>query len=71
LFCFEAHFQEFWHGSLRPGNTTAATGAVAFLKACLAKVPSGIAKSRIRFRMDSMDNGLSVSSTKQDADMLL
>jgi hypothetical protein len=53
LFCFEAHFQEFWHGSLRPGNTTAATGAVAFLKACLAKVPSGIAKSRIRFRMDS------------------
>ncbi len=53
LFCFEAHFQEFWHGSLRPGNTTAATGAVAFLKACLAKVPSDIAKSRIRFRMDS------------------
>ncbi len=53
LFCFEAQRQEFWHGSLRPGNTTAATGAVAFLKACLAKVPSDIAKSRIRFRMDS------------------
>ena len=28
LLCFEAHRQEFWHGSLRPGNTVAATGAV-------------------------------------------
>jgi hypothetical protein len=53
LLCFEAHFQEFWHGSLRPGNTVAATGAVAFLKVCLAKVPKDIATSRIRLRMDS------------------
>ena len=53
LLCFEAHFQEFWHGSLRPGNTVTSTGAVAFLKICLAKVPQEIARSRIRFRMDS------------------
>lgn len=53
LLCFEAHFQEFWHGSLRPGNTVASTGAVAFLKVCLAKVPKEITRSRIRFRMDS------------------
>jgi len=53
LLCFEACFQEFWHGSLRPGNTVAATGAIPFIKRCLEKVPSTIAKSRIRFRMDS------------------
>lgn len=53
LLCFEAHRQEFWHGSLRPGNTVAATGAVPFLRICLAKVPSGIARSRIRVRGDS------------------
>jgi len=53
LLCFEACFQEFWHGSLRPGNTVAMTGAIPFIRVCLAKVPSTIAKSRIRFRMDS------------------
>lgn len=53
LFCFEAHWQEFWHGSLRPGNTVAVTGAIPFLKVCLAKVPTTLARSRIRFRMDS------------------
>jgi len=53
LLCFEAHLQEFWHGSLRPGNTVAATGAVPFIKVCLSKVPKTIARSRIRFRADS------------------
>jgi hypothetical protein len=53
LLCFEAHLQEFWHGSLRPGNTVAATGAVAFIKVCLSKAPSSMARSRIRFRGDS------------------
>jgi hypothetical protein len=53
LLCFEQTFQEFWHGSLRPGNAGASTGAVPFMKVCLAKVPSTIARSRIRFRMDS------------------
>jgi hypothetical protein len=53
LLCFEATLQEFWHGSLRPGNAGAATGAVPFIKVCLAKAPSSIARSRIRFRMDS------------------
>jgi hypothetical protein len=53
LLCFEAHRQEFWHGSLRPGNTVAATGAVPFLRVCLAKVPRGLARSRLRVRADS------------------
>jgi hypothetical protein len=53
LLCFEAYFHEFWHGSLRPGNAASSTGAVPFIKVCLAKVPPTIARSRIRFRMDS------------------
>jgi hypothetical protein len=53
LFCFEAHRQEFWHGTLRPGNASSSTGIIAFLQICLAKAPSDIARSRIRFRMDS------------------
>lgn len=53
LLAFESRFQEFWHGSLRPGNAGASTGAVPFIKVCLAKVPRNIPKSRIRFRLDS------------------
>jgi hypothetical protein len=53
LFCFESHWQEFWHGTLRPGNAASATGAIAFFKTCLDKAPQDIARSRIRFRMDS------------------
>lgn len=53
LLCFESHFQEFWHGSLRPGNAGTSTGVLAFLQICLKKVPKTIARSRIRFRMDS------------------
>jgi len=53
LLCFESRFQEFWHGSLRPGNAASSTGAIPFIRICLAKVPQTIARSRIRFRMDS------------------
>lgn len=53
LLCFEAGFHEFWHGSLCPGNAGASTGAVPFLKVCLAKVPSSIPRRRIRFRVDA------------------
>lgn len=53
LLCFEAHLQEFWHGSLRPGDAATSTGAVPFLTRCLAKVPKTIARSRIRVRADS------------------
>jgi hypothetical protein len=51
--CFEAYHQEFWHGSLRPGNTSANTGVIFFLQRCLAKVPTDMARSRIRARADS------------------
>ena len=53
LLCFEALMQEFWHGSLRPGNVNAVSGAPACIKACLEKVPGNIARSRIRFRADA------------------
>lgn len=53
LLCFEAHRQEFWHGSLRPGDAAANTGVVPFLQRCLDKVPSHIARSRIRVRADA------------------
>lgn len=53
LLCFEAHGQEFWHGSLRPGDTAANTGARGLVARCLAKVPSKIAYRRIRFLADA------------------
>jgi hypothetical protein len=51
--CFEAYRQEFWHGSLRPGDTSANSGVVFFLQRCLAKVPPGMPRARIRVRADS------------------
>ncbi len=53
ILCFEGHGQEFWHGSLRPGDTASNTGARFMVKCCLEKVPSSIARSRIRFLADS------------------
>lgn len=53
LLAFESHCQEFWHGSLRPGDAGAPTGAIPFMKVCLAKVPKPIPRSRIRFRLDA------------------
>lgn len=53
LLCFEGHGQEFWHGSLRPGDAGSNTGARHFVKRCLEKVPSSIARSRIRFLADA------------------
>lgn len=53
LLCFESQRQEFWHGSFRPGNIVPKTGAVRFMERCLAKVPSTLARSRVRVRADS------------------
>ena len=53
ILCFEAHGQEFWHGSLRPGDTATNTGARFMVRRCLEKVPSHIARSRIRFLADA------------------
>lgn len=53
ILCFEAHGQEFWHGSLRPGDAASNTGARFLLKRCLEKVRSSIARSRIRILADS------------------
>lgn len=53
LLCFEAHGQEFWHGSLRPGDAASNTGARKVVEVCLRKVPSTIARSRVRLLADS------------------
>ena len=53
ILCFEAHGQEFWHASLRPGDAAANTGARSFVTRCLEKVPSHVARSRIRLLADS------------------
>jgi hypothetical protein len=53
ILCFEGHGQEFWHGSLRPGDAGSNTGARHFVKRCLDKVPVSIARSRIRFLADA------------------
>jgi hypothetical protein len=53
LLCFEAHGHQFWHGSLRPGDASANTGAVDFVRRCLAKVPATLARGRVRWRADS------------------
>jgi hypothetical protein len=53
ILCFESHGQEFWHGSLRPGDAASNTGARFMVQRCLEKVPSHLARSRIRFLADS------------------
>jgi hypothetical protein len=53
ILCFEGHGQEFWHGSLRPGDAGSNTGARHFVRRCLDKVPSSIPLSRVRILADS------------------
>jgi len=53
LLCFEAQGGQFWHGSLRPGNTTANTAVLAFLERCRAKIPAGMHRARVRLRADA------------------
>lgn len=53
ILCFEGHGQEFWHGSLRPGDAGSNTGARHFVRRCLDKVPSSIPYARIRFLADA------------------
>lgn len=53
ILCFEEHGQEFWHGSLRPGDAASNTGARSFVQRCLDKVPSHLARARIRILADA------------------
>ncbi len=42
LLCFEGRTKDFWHGELRPGDAHTASGTLELLKACFAKVPTGV-----------------------------
>lgn len=39
LLCFEGQTKDFWHGLLRPGDTSSMTDAVTFVRTCLEKLP--------------------------------
>ena len=39
LLCFESRSKDFWHGLLRPGNTSSMTDAISFMRTCLEKLP--------------------------------
>jgi len=53
LLAFESHLKISLHGELRPGNATNKSEAVQFMKIALKKVPSTIARSRVRVRADA------------------
>jgi hypothetical protein len=52
LYCYEQAAGEFWNGVLRPGKAPATAGIEPFLQNCLAKIPSGMPRTRVRFRLD-------------------
>jgi hypothetical protein len=39
LLCFESQTKDFWHGLLRPGDTSSMTDAISFMRTCFAKLP--------------------------------
>jgi hypothetical protein len=53
LLCFEAHGQEFWHGSLRPGDAASNPGARKVIQTCLRKIPPTLPRARVRRLADS------------------
>lgn len=48
LLCFEGQSKDFWHGELRPGDAHTASGTVALLTACVAKIPAGVRSVIVR-----------------------
>jgi len=53
LLAFESHLKISLLGELRPGNATNKSEALPFIKFALKKVPSTIARSRVRIRADA------------------
>jgi len=58
LLCFEGRTRTLWHGILRPGDTHSATGAEAFLKECLNKIPPYLYRIRLRADAGFYDHAL-------------
>jgi hypothetical protein len=48
LLCFEGQSKDFWHGELRPGDAHTASGTLALLAACFAKIPTGVRLTIVR-----------------------
>ncbi len=53
IFGFESHLKISLNGELRSGKTTNRSEAIPFIKRALSKIPSTIARSRIRVRCDA------------------
>ena len=58
LLCFEGRTRTLWHGVLRPGDTHSSTGAEAFLKECLNKIPPYLYRIRLRADAGFYDHAL-------------
>lgn len=48
LLCFEGQSKDFWHGELRSGDAHTASGTLALLAACFAKIPAGVRLTIVR-----------------------
>lgn len=58
LLCFEGQTKDFWHGELRPGDAHTASGTLALLTACFAKIPAGVRAVIIRADKGFYDHAL-------------
>jgi hypothetical protein len=58
LLCFEGQTKDFWHGELRPGDAHTATGTLALVQACWAKIPAGVRSVLLRADKGCYDHAL-------------
>jgi hypothetical protein len=58
LLCCEGQTKDFWQGELRPGNAHTASGTLALLRACFAKIPAGVRSVIIRADKGFYDHAL-------------
>ena len=58
LLCFEEQNKDFWHGELRPGDAHTASGTLALLAACFAKIPAGVRLTIVRADKEFYDHTL-------------
>jgi Transposase DDE domain group 1 len=58
LLCFEGQTKDCGHGELRPGDAHTASGTLALLTACFAKIPAGVRSVIVRADKGFYDHAL-------------
>jgi hypothetical protein len=58
LLCFEGQSKDFWYGELRPGDAHTASGTLALLRVCWAKIPAGVRSVILRADKGFYDHAL-------------